>query len=300
VVSIKTTGLTTGYDRICEISVVTIVPGQPLTLTLDTLVHPGRRLNGAEIHGIRDRDVAMAPTFEQVGLDLLKDLQERVIVGHNINFLMRFLKAEFKECGVELKGPMLDTMSLASLLTRTPNRPLLECCDTWDIESTLMPTSASGALDTAKLMRAMLEKLETMGLKTFTRLKGKGTKPYQQSLETLPMPKGFSLGLEESLVRLSRHKRGTDGNVNVALALYWDALLVALDDLIITDPEQEHLARLKDELEIALDQIYMLHNRVFASAIMAVMQQGSCDEQDRQSLASLRSCLTRLGWAPGD
>ena len=300
VVSIKTTGLTQNYDRICEISVVTAVPGQPLRLALDTLIHPGRRLAGAEVHGIRDRNVAMAPTFEQVALDLLRELQERILVGHNMEFVLRFLQSEYKALGVDLDVPYLDTMSIASMLSRQPNRPLLEACDVWELEASLECTSAAAALDTAKLMRVLMAKLDTMGLHTFGRLTGKGNRAYQQSLSKKPMPRGFSYDLEDSAVRWSRHDRGVEGRVNVALALYWDALLVALDDLIITDEEQQHLERLKTDLELEVDDVYLLHSRMFTSSIVAMIERNTCTEDDRKHLQSLRSCLTRLGWAPGD
>jgi len=300
VVSIKTTGLTHGYDRICEISVVSARPSQPLQLALDSLVHPGRRLAGAEIHGITDANVSSAPTFAQVALDLVRELQGRVLVGHNLDFTLRFLRSEFETLGVPFDVPYIDTMNLASMLSQPPNRPLLQACDHWDIEPSLEPTAAAAALDSAKLMRKLLAKVSAMGLNTFGELKGKEKYAFQRSMTSLPLRRDFSYGLTESVVRASRHKQGVTSSGNVALALYWDALLVALDDLVITDEESEHLGSLQAELGLTVDDIYLLHSRVFAGSLVGVVHRGQCTAAEREHLASLQQCLHRLGWAPGD
>ncbi len=60
VIDLETTGLTPGYDRIVEVSVVRIEPGEAPRLIFDSLVNPGRPVAAIEIHGIGDRDVAAA------------------------------------------------------------------------------------------------------------------------------------------------------------------------------------------------------------------------------------------------
>lgn len=300
VVAIKTTGLTHGYDRICEIAVVQAAPGQPIRVILDTIVNPERPMAGAEIHGIHQYSVTpQAPVFSEVALDLLRQLQGRVLVGHNLGFAMRFLKAEFKELGIVLDIPYIDTMSLASMLTKKPNRPLLEASDLLGLEASVDPTAAAAATDTAKLFRHLLSKVQSMGLTTFKHIQGKKNRPFQASFDLSPMPKGFSYDLQESVARVSRLERGVEGQPNIALALYWDALLVALDDLQITDQEMEHLEKLKSELELGLDEIYMLHARAFSGVLVAMIHSGECTAEERERLASLHACLDRLGWAPG-
>ena len=299
-ISLKTTGLTHGYDRICEVSVAVADPGQPIRLALDTLVHPERPLAGAEIHGIRTMNISMAPNFEQVALDLLRQMQGRVVVGHNLSLPWRFLTTEFNKLGVRLEGPQIDTMSLTSMLTRKPNRPLLEACDSVGIEARIEPTAAVAALDTAKLLRHLLGKVGQMGLNTLGSLRGKKRHPFQATLEQDAMLKGMTFDLEESVVRFSRHERGVEGSADLALALYWDALLVALDDLVITEEEQEHLARLKGELELEDERIHMLHARAFSGSLVAMIDAGEVTEDHRTHLTSLRACLAKLGWCPGD
>ena len=78
------------------------------------------------------------------------------------------------------------------------------------------------------------------------------------------------------------------------------SLLVALDDLVITEEEQEHLARLKGELELEDERIHMLHARAFSGSLVAMIDAGEVTEDHRTHLTSLRACLAKLGWCPGD
>lgn len=74
------------------------------------------------IHGVTARDVFDAPTFDRVAPALLKLLDGRVIVGHNVSFDLRFLAAELEREGYEVpEFVAIDTLQVAkSLLRRNP------------------------------------------------------------------------------------------------------------------------------------------------------------------------------------
>ena len=299
-VAIKTTGLTHGYDRICEVAVALAVPGQPVRLVLDSLVNPEREMGGTEVHGIKPHQITKsAPVFKEVALDLLRGIQGRVIVGHNLHFTMQFLKTEFADLDVPFESPYVDTMNLTSMLTKSAPRPLLEACDTMGFEPRMEPTAAAAALDTARLYRELLLKLSSMRLTTFKHIRGKGRFAFQKSLELDPMPKGFAYDLKESVARISRHEEGVEGIPNLALALYWDSLMVALDDLVITEAELTYLKDVQKELEIDLEDAFMLHAKVFSGALVQMIKSGTCTQVDRDRLAALQDCLYALGWSPG-
>ena len=63
VIDFETTGLTPGTDRVVEVSVVRVDPGEEPRLVFDTLVNPQREVAATEIHGITDSHVADAPEF---------------------------------------------------------------------------------------------------------------------------------------------------------------------------------------------------------------------------------------------
>ena len=55
IVDFETTGLIAGTDRVVEVSVVRVDPGNEARLVLDTLVNPMRRMGATEIHGITEK-----------------------------------------------------------------------------------------------------------------------------------------------------------------------------------------------------------------------------------------------------
>lgn len=96
----ETTGLSSaGADRIVEIAVVHVDAGGAITGRWDTLIDPGRSTGPVEIHRISGRDVALAPTFAQVAPQLVDFLNGRVLVAHNAQFDLRFIRAEFARAG---------------------------------------------------------------------------------------------------------------------------------------------------------------------------------------------------------
>ena len=95
IIDFETTGLTPGYDRVLEISVVRKDPGQAPRLVFDTLVNPRRRVSATEIHGITDQDVAGAPYFEDVVGDFLHAISDCVIAAYNVYFDIKFFTYEF-------------------------------------------------------------------------------------------------------------------------------------------------------------------------------------------------------------
>lgn len=71
IIDFETTGLTPGYDRIVEISVVRINPGELPKLVFDSLINPQRDVSATEIYGIKNANVAGAPTFQEITADLI-------------------------------------------------------------------------------------------------------------------------------------------------------------------------------------------------------------------------------------
>ena len=150
VLDFETTGLDTGYDRVVEVSVVRIDPGEPPQLVLDTLINPDRRVTATEIHGITDRDVSDAPRFRDVAGDLLDVLSGSVVAAHNVYFDLRFLQFELGRLGLSRDVPHLCTMHARPLLGLKACS-LLEACLTDQINFTPTHTSRSDSMAAALL-----------------------------------------------------------------------------------------------------------------------------------------------------
>lgn len=102
---LETTGTNILHDRIVEISVVKIIPGQE-----DKPQAKTRRINpempipaeATAVHHITDADVANEPTFKQVARSLADFMSGCDIAGFNSNrFDIPLLDEEFNRAGVE-------------------------------------------------------------------------------------------------------------------------------------------------------------------------------------------------------
>jgi len=161
VIDVETTGLDHLEDRIVECAIVECdLHGNP-TDEWSTLVSiPGDDEPGAQfVHGITRRMLSGAPRFETIVADLVERLQQRIIVGHVIEFDLSHLRAEFSRAGFE--SPDLVT---AALCTRDiarrhlPEGPgtLERCCEIAGITMTNPHTALGDARAAAALLRMFL------------------------------------------------------------------------------------------------------------------------------------------------
>lgn len=160
VVDLETTGLHPGTNhRIVELAVVHLDGAGRITGTWETLLNPGRDLGAQSIHGIRASDVLEAPTFEQIAGHLIRLLEGRVMVAHNVGFDHRFLEAEFRRTGREFPFSHHDalcTMHLARTFLPGSRRALKDCCAAFDIELTDAHSARGDAMATARLLSSYL------------------------------------------------------------------------------------------------------------------------------------------------
>ncbi|OUO57359.1 3'-5' exonuclease [Candidatus Avelusimicrobium gallicola] len=112
----ETTGLSPlEGGKICEIA-VSVSQGGRVTEEFSTLINPDMPMHPdvVAIHGITNEMVASAPRFAAVLPKLLSLLDNCVIVAHNADFDVGFLKSEFAQCGMKFPPyPVLDTLKLA-------------------------------------------------------------------------------------------------------------------------------------------------------------------------------------------
>ena len=112
----ETTGLSpAGGGKICEVAVSVSRGGQTVE-EFSTLINPGFPMSAEviAIHGITNEMVQGAPSFADILPQLLGVLDNCVIVAHNADFDISFLRAEFEACGVHFPPyPVIDTLKLA-------------------------------------------------------------------------------------------------------------------------------------------------------------------------------------------
>ena len=99
---LETTGTDRQNDKIVELALEIMRPGQP-TKEYRTLINPGRPIppGATKVHKITDADVKNAPRFEQLASNLLKGLVACDFAGYNVRFDLQVMQAEFKRAGIK-------------------------------------------------------------------------------------------------------------------------------------------------------------------------------------------------------
>lgn len=112
VLDTETTGLDCNNDRIVEVALICYEKGRE-TGRFSTLVDPQMPISliASSINHITDADVVGAPTIEAVMPDILQRIRDKVVIGHNITFDLRFLGRAVR--GETLQIEYIDTIALA-------------------------------------------------------------------------------------------------------------------------------------------------------------------------------------------
>lgn len=127
VLDFETTGLSPVENNIIQIGAIRYVNFE-LVEEYNTLVNPKEHIssNITEITGITNKDVAYAPTIEQVLPTLLEFINNDIIVAHNASFDIKFLLENIERLNLTSdKFRVIDTLSLARKhIDETPNHKL--------------------------------------------------------------------------------------------------------------------------------------------------------------------------------
>ena len=114
---LETTGIDPQRDKIVEIAFVRVDP-DGATDSKARRINPERPIppDATAVHGIRDEDVADAPTFRQVARGILDFLGDADLAGFNVRrFDVPLLEREFRDCGLDLalsQRRVIDAMTI--------------------------------------------------------------------------------------------------------------------------------------------------------------------------------------------
>ncbi|MEE4256270.1 MAG: exonuclease domain-containing protein [Bacteroidales bacterium] len=153
IIDVETTGLNPAGERITEIAVY-LHDGQKITDEYQTLLNPEKRIpfQITGLTGISNRMVADQPRFCEVAKDIVEMTEDRIIVGHNVAFDYRFLRAEFKRLFYDFKRKTLCTKQLSrKLIPKRASYGLGSLCKDLGIENEARHRAAGDALATVKL-----------------------------------------------------------------------------------------------------------------------------------------------------
>jgi DNA polymerase-3 subunit epsilon len=170
VIDLETTGLLAGGDRVVEVSLVRINPGEEPRLLLDTLINPERPMAATEIHGIRDEDVVDAPRFRDVAGELVRGLHGAILASFNVYFDAAFLRYELSRSGIDRLPPYICLMYLRPMLSLGTRCSLDDACRAHGIDHAQSHQAASDALSAAQLWSIYLDAARRSNIRTFEEL----------------------------------------------------------------------------------------------------------------------------------
>ena len=143
VVDVETTGLSYDKgDRVIEIGLARFEKGQ-LVDKWGTLINPGRHIpaEASAIHGIRDQDVADAPSFRECLQEIENIAVDAQPAAYNAQFDRGFIYGEIDDilyqggCSLFYPAfPWLDPLVWARQIRGHYNNKLTVCCQDYGIE----------------------------------------------------------------------------------------------------------------------------------------------------------------------
>ena len=303
VVDFETTGLTPGFDRVIEISIFKLEPGKNPNLAFDTLVNPRRPVSATEIHGITDKDVANAPTFDVIAGDFVNALSGCMVAAYNVYFDIKFMNYELQQVGISQLPPHLCLMYMRPLLNLGRRCNLETACQEHGIDYRAAHIAAVDAEASAKLMKYYLKILTDRKISTYGQLSRLKGYKYLNSFANTPLPEPSRFNLRKSEKFLSRAGFRPAVTINPekqAITEYWDALRSVLSDLEITDEEIKYIIGIRKKLQLPKEKLRALHAKAFAAATCQFIADKSLDDKEVLKLRRLFKCLSKLGWAPGE
>lgn len=113
VLDVETTSFTKTEFRIIEIALIIINAKGERLKSWHSLVNPECKVTFTKVHGLTDEDVKNAPKFINLASYIANELQNRILVGHNISYDYGVLKSEFARIGIKMPSlPRICTLQM--------------------------------------------------------------------------------------------------------------------------------------------------------------------------------------------
>ncbi len=159
VVDIETTGLFHQGHDITEIAVVHIEDGTS-SLAFHSLIYTTKLISSqiSGLTGISNKDTNQAPRFAEIVPELLRALEGRIFVAHNVNFDYQFLKANLEKEGISFSARRLCTMRMAKkVLPDLHSYKLVTLCNHFAVVNAAMHRADGDAWAATNVLLHLME-----------------------------------------------------------------------------------------------------------------------------------------------
>lgn len=288
VLDTETTGFSfSGNDRIVEIAAIKYNLAFEELGRFETLLNPRRDLGAQHVHGIEAAWILNAPEFADVCDELLAFLDNSIIIGHNVEFDLNFLKAEFRRSGrlePEFEGHYLDTLRISKSVFG-----ISQACKLSDLAALLgfETFGFHAALADVQSTSLLIQELVARDVVVSALLNEAAENP-------LLVPNNQN---EVSTVLVTRPRLAADINFGFILSLvdglpsdsvnsadrssYLEYLRRAIADGFITNNEAEELLQIAQGIGLSLEDISEVHKEVFTGITAAAWADGELSEFEK-------------------
>ncbi|WP_417734474.1 exonuclease domain-containing protein [Rosistilla oblonga] len=272
VVDVETTGLGK-HDRVIEIGIVLLDTRYRVVDEYESLIDPQRDLGPTHIHGITPSMVSLAPSFDEVAVAIARRIENRVLVAHNLMFDRRMLSQEFQRLGANF-DPGLGVCTYK--LTR---QKLPLACKTLGLPPLVHHRALADARASAGIVKTL------------------APSQHRTPASVCNVPGNLTQ---------RTHRRCADGTTPVLnrwlsritidvgdprMVQYMDLLDWVLDDLVLSDDEQNYLNYLASELGLSNDDVALAHEHYFNSLIAAAEKDNIITVQEHTTLTAVADAL---------
>jgi DNA polymerase-3 subunit epsilon len=160
IIDIETTGQSALKGKITEIAIF-IHDGTEIVESFSSLVNPECYIPQfiTDLTGISNDMVKRAPKFYEIARKIVEITQDKIFVGHNVQFDYRFVQEEFKRLGYDYQRQTMCTVRLGrKFIPGHRSYSLGNICEELGISINGRHRAAGDAYATTKLFEIIMEK----------------------------------------------------------------------------------------------------------------------------------------------
>ena len=168
VLDLETTGFSFRTEKITEVGIMKIKNGEVID-SFETFVNPEKPIpyRVVEVTNITDDMVKDAPKIDEVFPKILEFIGDSVLVAHNADFDIGFLKYNANQLGYTLENTYLDTLRLAKeLFPNYKKYKLGIIAENLGIKVEVAHRALDDVDTTVKVLKVMMNMLKEKGAKT--------------------------------------------------------------------------------------------------------------------------------------
>lgn len=314
VLDVETTGLSPRNDRVVSIALVLTDAWGRVEHEWSTLVNPLGPVGATHIHGITDADVAAAPTFDRLAIDVLALVRNRAVVAHNATFDLGFLTNELARIGWAWPTNVPTLCTLQESMYFQPHlerRRLTDCCAAAGVRLVNAHSALGDARAAAGLFSSYVRSSPTVPVaRGYDTLLARATTTAWPTSPGHPVAfpaQGASRGRSLSARALKSIAAAStprprllesftlsdalDGGASPSALPYLELLAEALEDGELDDRERNSLADLISQYALPPDDIAGAHRGFIRALAREAVEDGRTTTAERRELVAIAGLL---------